>query len=360
MTDLYKQLKHVLPGTADVDSDVETELLKTIFTEKEAQIALHMQPTFESIDDIASKTGIHRDELEEALEGMIDKGIVYPLQEKGKKSYKLMPPAWMMDVILMGKEETPDMQKVAKLQPEYFVQGWGEKQHNRPVSFARVIPLEDALPKDEEIFPWERISTVIESADFWAIADCPCRHGSEIREDGCGRIKEDVCPFFGDLARFLVDRGIAKQITKQEAYQIQEKCRDEGLVFTTNNAQEYIWTCNCCGCCCVMLWGINRISHPNAIVKANFIAEVDIDECTACGTCEDQCCVQSIQVKDDYAKVDESTCLGCGVCVVSCPSNAIRLKRRKEIVVPPVTLVELSNIVGSTGTALVSEERKND
>ena len=112
MADLYKRLKHILPGTADVDSDVEMELLKTIVTEKEAQIALQMQPTFESIEHIANKTWVQRNELERIHEGVADKGITWSLQEKGKKSYKLMSPGRMINIILIGKEETPGVQYV--------------------------------------------------------------------------------------------------------------------------------------------------------------------------------------------------------------------------------------------------------
>ena len=43
--------------------------------------------------------------------------------------------------------------------------------------------------------------------------------------------------------------------------------------------------------------------------------------------------------KDKYAQVDDKLCLGCGVCVKNCPKDAIKLKRRKESIITPVTTV---------------------
>ena len=341
--DLFKKLRKHIPDTAWVETDIEIEFLKTIFTREEAELALQIGSDYENITDISKKTGIDRSKLENVLERMTDKGILYTIEEKGKNSYKIMNPSWLMDLHLFRKENTPAGEKIAKLLPEYYMKAYGDRQLNKPVAITRVLPLEDALPKDELIYPWERISTVLESTDFLAVTNCICRRASEIRGDGCNHSLE-VCPFLGDVARYLVKRGFAREITKEEAYKIQKKASDEGLVFITTNAQEYNTICNCCGCCCLDLWGINRLHLPNAVAKANFIAEVNGEQCTLCSTCVDKCSVHSPSLTNEHSVINEDTCIGCGVCVVSCPSEAIKLKRRREIQIPPRTMAELTSV----------------
>lgn len=55
------------------------------------------------------------------------------------------------------------------------------------------------------------------------------------------------------------------------------------------------------------------------------VAKVNIDECTGCGICVDDCPAAAIELVDDKAKVDGEECTDCGTCVDSCPSEAISM-----------------------------------
>ena len=46
------------------------------------------------------------------------------------------------------------------------------------------------------------------------------------------------------------------------------------------------------------------------------------EDCTACGSCLDECPSQSISEGDIY-KIDLETCTDCGACVDVCPVEAI-------------------------------------
>ena len=52
------------------------------------------------------------------------------------------------------------------------------------------------------------------------------------------------------------------------------------------------------------------------------MAHVINDECTACGTCIDECPVEAIFEGDIY-KIDPELCNDCGACVDVCPVEAI-------------------------------------
>ena len=54
-------------------------------------------------------------------------------------------------------------------------------------------------------------------------------------------------------------------------------------------------------------------------------AIVDIDVCTGCGICVDECPLSAIELVNDKAKVDAEECTECGTCVDECPNEAISL-----------------------------------
>lgn len=54
--------------------------------------------------------------------------------------------------------------------------------------------------------------------------------------------------------------------------------------------------------------------------KGGYLAEIDTDKCTQCGTCIDLCRFEA--VKENF-EIDPIACEGCGVCVDLCPEQAI-------------------------------------
>lgn len=62
----------------------------------------------------------------------------------------------------------------------------------------------------------------------------------------------------------------------------------------------------------------NVYKHKNFIVMAYVIS----DDCTACGTCIDECPVEAISEGDIY-KIDPDICTDCGSCADVCPVEAI-------------------------------------
>lgn len=46
------------------------------------------------------------------------------------------------------------------------------------------------------------------------------------------------------------------------------------------------------------------------------------DDCTACGTCMDECAFDAISEGDIY-KIDPEVCTDCGACAEVCPVEAI-------------------------------------
>lgn len=77
---------------------------------------------------------------------------------------------------------------------------------------------------------------------------------------------------------------------------------------------------------------LELVLSPSAISKEEFwggsIAEIDPDDCTACGICEEVCRFDAVIVKEDLYTVDPIACDGCAACVYQCPEKAISMKEQ--------------------------------
>lgn len=55
-------------------------------------------------------------------------------------------------------------------------------------------------------------------------------------------------------------------------------------------------------------------------------AEVNKDNCTGCGDCQDVCPSAAIKIEEKKAVVDPETCIDCNLCESECKQDAIKVK----------------------------------
>jgi ferredoxin len=65
-----------------------------------------------------------------------------------------------------------------------------------------------------------------------------------------------------------------------------------------------------------------HVTELNIHLNLFEMAYVITDDCTACGTCIDECPVDAISEGDIY-KIDPDVCTDCGSCADVCPVEAI-------------------------------------
>ena len=141
---------------------------------------------------------------------------------------------------------------------------------------------------------------------------------------------------FDDLADYLIERGLGKEITRDQALAVIKQSEEAGLVHFVDNAQGQIkHNCNCCGCSC---WNVGSIRRRKIarddLMATYFMRTTDEAGCVGCGACVDICPVAAVSLEDGVAVVDEAWCIGCGVCVSRCPSGAAGLRRREDMQEP--------------------------
>ena len=93
----------------------------------------------------------------------------------------------------------------------------------------RTIPIEGTIEDPRRIAPYEDVMGIVESQNFLAVCNCACRQRKRVDPDSAQcEHPEEVCLHFGDLAHYLVDNGLSRQISKEEAKRYPQSRRRGG------------------------------------------------------------------------------------------------------------------------------------
>lgn len=330
--------------TGAPQTDELLAILRELFSPEEAALATVLPGNSTPLGAIAERAGQPADQIEPLLEGMAGKGLAFCRESKGVRRYSLLPfMPGIAELQMMKGTRTPAKSRIAQLFDDYAQKGLMEEIH-RGTPWARVLTVEQEIPGEVEVFPYERVTEIIKGASSLAMTTCYCREEKELLGHACNAPK-DVCMQFGPFADYLVERGFARRVGQEEMLRALDRAEEAGLVHITNNAQSAVsFICNCCGDCCVILAGINKLNRLGSIAKSNFKAEIIDDECIGCAACLDRCQVDALSMPDQLVLVDERRCIGCGLCVSVCPTSAIVMHRRDELSVPFPTTREVEAV----------------
>lgn len=326
--DIYEELQKVLDAhpTGAPKSKYFDEILRMSFTPEEASIAVKMCYSPRSVAHISAATGIAPADLDKKLEAMCNKVVIFSAEKGGQKMYGLMPTVpGLFEFPFMKGGGTPELKKLGKLWEEYHHDAMGAVFASTKTPLMRVVAVEKSLTAQNKAHPYEEVAHFINGAETIALTECACR----VSVGKCDKPK-DVCLIFDSPAKFLIERGYGREISKEEAMKALDRAEEAGLVHTSNNSADRAnMICNCCPCCCTVLRGRTQLKLADAFATSSFIAKVDTGECNGCGTCADERCpMEAIEIREEAAFVIEDRCIGCGLCVSGCPSDAMKLANR--------------------------------
>jgi len=327
---LAQRLDAIPNGFPATESGVELRLLAKMFTPEEATLAAEMRLTCEPAADIAARVDRDASSVYRTLKDMARKGLIRARKGQGQLTFGLMP-----FVVGIYEEQLPRMDaELAKLFEQYLQETRGGGIARDAPAIHRVIPVEEAIPFELEIFPYERASQLLEEAKAWGVRDCICRVQQKLVGKGCDHPVEN-CLVFAPVEGAFDHSRVDRAITKEEALRILHEAEEAGLVHSTGNFRDrHYYICNCCTCCCGVLRCVAEFGVPTAVARSSFHAAVDADLCAGCGECISRCQFGALSVPDDVCKVDLAHCVGCGLCATVCPTEALHLERRPEGEVP--------------------------
>lgn len=326
---LAKALDRLPGGFPPTKSRVELQILRKIFSPEEAQLASYLTGTSEAVEVIAAKASLPVEQIEERLNAMRGRGVIWGSERDGIRRFRLAP---FIVGVYESQWEVMD-HEFSHLVEQYWNEGGMEGIMRYEPALHRVVPARQAVKK-ELILPYDDVKQLILQAKSFELRDCICRKQLDL-------VGNRHCDFpVRACLNFSVKERPAGpfDVTQEAALQVLDQAEEIGLVHTVSNvAMGVNYVCNCCGCCCAILRGITQFGIENSVAKANYYAVVDAEKCDGCGTCEDRCQVEACSVKNDIAVIDLTKCIGCGLCVTGCPNEAVKLELKpdEEIITPP-------------------------
>jgi len=326
--DSYEKLRQILdthPSGAPKSKHFE-EILKIYFSPEEAELLCRMSFRAKTVGEIINDTDLDAAKVDETLDKLSSKALIFSKTTgNGIKTYALLPTIpGLFEFPFMKGITSPELKKLAGLWEDYHTETMGDAFSGNPTPLARVIPVESSVESLSNIHPYEEVKQFISASEYFALADCACR----VSVAKCDKPK-DVCLVFDAGGKFLVEKGFAREITKDEAFAVLDKAEDAGLVHMSGNTKSKTYfICNCCPCCCTIMRGLTQLKNPHAFYTSTYLAVLDADECTGCGMCQDRCPMDAIKLDDSSSHIDVNRCIGCGLCVSTCPVAAISLNKR--------------------------------
>ena len=225
--EIYKRLAKHLSFPRYGLSEKE-ELLEGIpqenFTPLEAEVALAI-PTkvipFEPVpvSEIESPLNVSREELESILSNLAQRGLLFSKKRKdGSRGYALQQFGYGFPQTFFWRGvNTPNAKKMADLVAKYsgkeqLKEVYGETQTK---AFRYLPAMASFEPESHAVFPFEMMEEVIKKVNGIALVHCPCRATAHLLgKTRCDHSLEN-CIKYDELAEYLIDTGIGKEITKR-------------------------------------------------------------------------------------------------------------------------------------------------
>jgi NAD-dependent dihydropyrimidine dehydrogenase PreA subunit len=320
-----------------------------------------------TLEELAGYKNTAPGELKARITEMTRKGMLHSFSKNDSRYYLLNEGytsirTWGWP----GPAATSENKHIADLfessMPE-FMAPWGDAKEKG----LRTIPIHQTVQDDRQLLPYEDVKKVLDSYTYFCVTQCGCRWRKNLSDTtpNC-RYPTENCLHFDRLGHYIVENGLGREITRQEAEDILRKSADLGLVFGINNQQMRTDTiCSCCSCCCMWFDGMRKLKKAGAgtMTPSNYHIGTNDQTCIGCGLCTKRCPMEALQLKDvpsvrgrttamTDAEGKEKTltnktgklvsanvelCIGCGVCAYKCPSGSLVLVRNETDHHPPKT-----------------------
>ncbi|MGE5344541.1 MAG: 4Fe-4S binding protein, partial [Acidithiobacillales bacterium] len=319
--DVYRKLRahlDVMPvGFPATTSGVELRILRRLFTEEEAEAALLLSALPETLERIvrrAPRGRWTRDGLEALLDGLAEKGAIHGgralVAPGGTKRYAKA-------MLAIGMYEMQVDRLTAELQrdlEQYIAEGFSAAFLGPRTKQMRTVPVDARIVPERRVGRYDDARRLIgKNQGPWAVLNCICRQGKDLVGQPCRQTEvRRTCLALKGIARHVLDSGIGEALTREAALRLLDRAEREGLVLQPENAQNPLFICFCCGCCCGVLAMARHFLRPADFIQSNHRADVDQELCTDCEACRVRCPMEALRTETGRTAVDAGRCIGCG------------------------------------------------
>lgn len=286
------------------EKDPEYYVFADLVTDEEADVIMAMKRrTEEKVEDIAKRVNKSYAETFEILMRLTDYGILeLKPQSNGEDCFEL--PIYVpgiFELMILNRENAKKHPEIARAFEEYTRTTVSKVASIMPMGNGamRTIPVESAIKNETRRAPFEEISYwLTKYQNHIALAPCECRLVRQQMGEGTGNMPEEMCLILGATAESCIATGKARRIDKKKAEEVLREGEKRGYMHQVSNMDgtNKIWAiCNCERNVCLALRTSQYFNTPN-MSRSNYIAEVNPDNCVACGQCVETCPANAVKL----------------------------------------------------------------
>ncbi len=369
---VYNKLKALIDtyglGAGNPEEDDALDFLMMIMSEDEAQAYIEMPygVVFTAVD-FAAESGREEADCLALCEDLADRGLLWRARRGGVPYFHHV--AVVHGIFEYNLDRYYDEGWIPT-----FQQSWLAPAYEDAIMLKGGTPFYYAIPCNQEVVADERIlvlddyEKLVERHDLIAVAPCQCRlmamsaAGEAAPEIGSAELVDfyspiankplETCMIFGEEAEFYLERGVARQIDREEALSIFRRSVDEGMILQSCFTKGSEIVCSCDGSSCgilagYLMAGVDACAESPAFPNtSNYNLVYDKDACIGCGSCVERCPMFAISMDDEGYPTVNATCMRCGQCGLVCPVHArtLEAKPAEERLEMPTDLLDDYNL----------------
>ena len=321
--------------------DEVVAFLQHVFTEEEASVARHLgMIRGRTAAQAAQRERRPAEEVESLLDRLAhEKRVIAASGRRAERVYRLlpiMPGMFEMCLVTYSVETlTPWHRRFIELFEALYETGY-ILDYRRPSTAptVRFLPVGRVIEAHPMALPTDRLETILDRFDSFAVGKCQCRTSMTALGRGCGGAVEN-CAVMGRWAKHAIAAGGARRVSRKEMLDVKREAEAQGMVNWLMNveATSSQISCSCCGCCCHAMRTVSEFNFPGMIAPPHFVPRLDPARCTYCGRCAKKCPMGALVVDvsgKTHRRLPER-CVGCGQCVVACEGRgALRMEPTPE------------------------------
>ncbi len=251
-----------------------------------------------SIDELTEMSGYNREYVKELAEKMTRLGI---LEWEGEKVKLPIFAPGMMEIMMMDPELSEKHPEIAESFHTYvcnLTKGWA-KFFPKGNGLVITLPVQKAIAAESKAVDIEQVSYWVDKYNpHMSVAPCQCRRAARQRGDIGEDMEGEWCIQLGEFAESCIRAGKSRRITKEEAYEIIYKAEEMGYVHEVTNVdgkENSLFICECHPEACLAMKTARLCDTPN-MMKSNFEAQVNKNNCVACGQCVEVCPMNAVKL----------------------------------------------------------------
>lgn len=221
-----------------LDSDDTTELIKARYTAEDAALLTGIPFDEKTIEELAEIKQMSTEDLKPRLDALAKKGVVWKIFWHGANRYRLCDPFLVFfRSVYWGGGRNSEHYVMAPLLNKTFGDYFEQFAHAHTRGL-RTLPVESVIEDTQGVMPFEDVLAVLDDQDYFCVGSCSCKakHNLDPDRENCSHYPfEENCVHFGDFARYMVENGHGRELSREECRDVLLKCAESGLVHGVSN-----------------------------------------------------------------------------------------------------------------------------